>query len=88
MNTKKYDIFIGSIAILAFILLLFETGGLFARHIALIQRLNLFILFIFIFDVMFRFVQSGEGLSYLRRNWFDLVVFIPFIQTILGEILP
>ncbi|MFA5100132.1 MAG: TrkH family potassium uptake protein [Candidatus Omnitrophota bacterium] len=84
MKPKKYDYFIGSVAILALILLLAELSSFFNAFLPFIKTLNLCCLLIFISDVLFRFAFFKDKLEYLRRNWFDFIILIPLVQFIRG----
>lgn len=76
----KADYFIGFIAGLAFLLLFFENSTYLKPYSHIIGEVNLVISLIFILDVFLRFLASPNKKEHLRHNWFDLIVFVPFIQ--------
>jgi len=84
MRGKKLDYLVGLVAVLAFFLLLFENSGFFAPYSSLILKFNLIVLAIFIADVLLGFMVSSDKLTHIKRNWFNLIVFVPLIQFIHG----
>jgi trk system potassium uptake protein TrkH len=84
MRMKKFDYFIGIIALFAFLLLMAELSSLFEAYASFIMTANLIILLLFIGDVVLRFVFSKDKKKYFKANWFDLIVFIPLIRFIRG----
>jgi trk system potassium uptake protein TrkH len=69
----------GPLALLGFFLLMFEQTALMRSYPVLVQQINLSILGLFALDVLLNWAASREGWRYLRRQWFDLVIFVPLI---------
>jgi trk system potassium uptake protein TrkH len=77
--TDWLNTLIGPLALLGFFLLLFEQTEWMRAHPVLVQQINLSILGLFALNVMLNWVTSRGGLRYWRRQWFDLIVFVPLI---------
>lgn len=77
--TDRLNLLIGPLALAGFFLLIFEQTDLMRAHPELIHQLNLSILGLFAVDVLMNWLASREGLRYLRRHWFDLIVFVPLV---------
>jgi len=52
---KKLDLFIGIVALFAFLLLMGELSSLFPAYTGFFRAMNIAILFLFILDVLLRF---------------------------------
>ena len=74
------DFLVGFIAVFAFLLLFLENFAYLKPYSYIVGEINLAISLIFIFDVLLRFFASSSKKEYIRHNWFDLIVFVPFIQ--------
>lgn len=70
------------IALLAFVLLLLENTPFGDAHRIGFRWINGTVLLLFAGDVVLRFVSSEQKGSHLKRQWFDLIVFVPLIQYI------
>jgi hypothetical protein len=77
--TVRLNRLTGPLALLGFFLLMFEQTELMRAYPVLVQQINLSILGLFALDVLLNWVASREGWRYLRRQWFDLVIFVPLI---------
>jgi trk system potassium uptake protein TrkH len=80
----KFDYFVGFVAVSAFALLLLENSAYLKPFSQIVGEINLAIALIFILDILLRFFSSSNKKKYLLHNWFDLVVFAPFIQLVQG----
>jgi trk system potassium uptake protein TrkH len=77
---KRFDYFVGIVAVIAFLLLLVELSGHFDRYAYFFRIVNLAVLGIFLIDVVLGFILSSDKLGHLKRNWLDLIVFVPLVQ--------
>lgn len=77
--TDRLNLLIGPLALIGFLLLIFEQTDLMRAHPLLVQQINLSILSLFAVDVLMNWLTGREGLRYLRRHWLDLLVFVPLI---------
>ncbi len=80
----NFDYFVGFTAVFAFLLLLFENIVYLKPYSRIIGEINLAVSLIFILDMLLRLLASPDKKKHLLRNWFDLIVFIPFIQLAQG----
>ncbi len=80
----NFDYFTGFTAVFAFFLLLFENTAYLKPYSHIIGEINLAVVLIFILDVLLRFLASPDKKKHLLRNWFDFIVFVPFIQLAWG----
>ena len=80
MNNKVFDYIIGVVAVAAMFLLTAENTAFGDAHTQFFRIANLLILIIFVADVLFRLVRSADKTAYLKRNFYDLIVFVPLIQ--------
>lgn len=80
MQNRTIDFLIGTVALLAFLLLLIENTAIGDANPELFSQLNLAILLIFAADVLARLALATNRRAHLRRKWFDLVVFVPLVQ--------
>ncbi len=81
---EKFNKLIGFVALCAFGVLVVEVSPYSARYSRMISVLNIGVISLFIADVLLNFLVSRDKKMHLRRNWFDLIVFIPLIQFIQG----
>ena len=82
----KLDTFTGAIAFIAFFLLLFERSGFALPIAAIIKKINLLIMAVFILDVCARIALAPDKLAYIKRRWFDFIAFVPLLQfVVIGE---
>ncbi|MBP6920173.1 MAG: hypothetical protein KBC23_04205 [Candidatus Omnitrophica bacterium] len=81
---RKYDYFIGFIAITAFFVLLVEKSAYLQPYSFLIGEFNLAVSLIFVCDILMRYLAARDRKRYILRNWWDLLVFVPFIQLVRG----
>ncbi len=77
--TDRLNYLIGPLALLGFFLLMFEQTELMRSYPVLVQQINLSILGLFALSVIMNWSASHEGWHYLKRNWFDLIIFVPLI---------
>lgn len=77
---KRFDYFIGAVAIVAFFLLLVELSGYLDRYAPFFRFANMTILALFLIHVVLTFLLSQSKLEHIRRNWLDAIVFIPLVQ--------
>ncbi|MFC1596095.1 TrkH family potassium uptake protein [Candidatus Margulisiibacteriota bacterium] len=84
MNTKVTDYIISFIALFAFLLLLIENSSYFAGFSNTIKLINITILIVFASELCYRFFTSANRPSFLKSNWFSLIVFIPLVQFVTG----
>lgn len=91
MKTKEskftifLDVLIGLVAITSFAILLIQWGfKLSDTHRTLFNSIDTIILYVFITEVILRFLIAPVKEDYFKRNWMDFIVFIPFIQLIQG----
>ncbi len=82
---KVLDRIVGLVAVAAVFLLLAEQAELPSYIVIVLTRINLGILILFLIDVLARIILSPARVRHLKRNWFDLIVFIPFLQLIAGS---
>ena len=68
---KKIDLFIGTVALLAFFLLMAELSSYFDAYAGLLRIINIIILFLFILDVVLRFLLVGSGLALSSGTTFN-----------------
>ena len=61
-------------------MLLLEHTEWLRPHPTLIREINLSMLGLFAIDVTLNWAADWKSPGYLRRHWFDLVVFVPLIQ--------
>ncbi|MFC1761660.1 TrkH family potassium uptake protein [Planctomycetota bacterium] len=80
MKRPYRDISIGVIALMAFFLLLLENTFLGESYRAVFRWANLMVFVLFAGDVLLRFGASERKWDYVKRKWFDLIVFVPLIQ--------
>jgi trk system potassium uptake protein len=80
MNMRLLDTFIGAVALGAFLLLLGEHSPLGVAYADHFYILNFASFLIFATDVLLRIVLAENRAEYLKRKWFDLIVFIPLLQ--------
>ena len=78
--TKNLNYIVGPVALFAFVMLLLEHSEWMRPYPALIRQINLSILGLFAIDVLLNWLAGKKDLAYLKRHWFDLIVFIPLIQ--------
>ncbi|MBC8207403.1 MAG: Trk family potassium uptake protein [Kiritimatiellales bacterium] len=78
--TQRLNYIVGPVAIFAFVLLLLEHSEWLRPHPVLIRQINLSILGLFAVDVLLNWLAGSKDRAYLRRHWFDLIVFVPLIQ--------
>lgn len=81
---KRLDYLIGPLAVFAFLLLLSEHSAYFAPHVALVRKLNVAVLLLFVLDVLLEFALSPDKAAYLKRYWPNLIVFVPLAQLVHG----
>jgi trk system potassium uptake protein TrkH len=81
---RKYDYFIGFVALLAFAILLIENTIYLKPYAFVIGEINLVISLIFVLDILLRYFSCKNRKNYILRNWIDLIVFVPFIQLTRG----
>ncbi|MFH1541563.1 MAG: TrkH family potassium uptake protein [bacterium] len=81
---RKTDYLIGLLAVFALILLMIENSEYLSAYAWLIRYLNISVLFIFVFDVVARFLVCPNKRNHLKANWFDLIVFVPLLQFVQG----
>ncbi|MEW6075665.1 MAG: TrkH family potassium uptake protein [Candidatus Omnitrophota bacterium] len=84
MIKKFVDYFIGVVAVFALLLLLLENSSYLRAYTSIVSIINFVILIIFITDVVARYALSKDRKTHLKHNWFDLIVFVPLLQTIGG----
>jgi trk system potassium uptake protein TrkH len=77
---KRFDNFIGLVAIIGFLLLLIELSDYANRYAAVFRAANATILLLFISDVALRFLLSESKLAHLKHNWLDAIVLVPLVQ--------
>jgi trk system potassium uptake protein TrkH len=77
---KRFDYFIGIVAIVALLLLIVELSGYFDAYAHIFRLANLTVLALFLIDVVLKFILSTNKLVYFKHNWLDLIVFVPLIQ--------
>ena len=77
---KRFDYFIGAVAIVAFFMLLAELSGYLDQYAPYFKYANLVVLALFLLHVAMSFIKSKGKLAHLKRNWLDLIVFIPLVQ--------
>jgi trk system potassium uptake protein len=70
----------GPVALLGFLVLLIEQTEVLRPYPALIRQINLSILGLFAIDVLLNWLIGTKDLSYFKKHWFDLIVFVPLIQ--------
>lgn len=73
----------GPLALAGFFLLIVEQTAPMRAHPVLVQQINLAILGLFAVDVLLSWLASREGLRYLRKHWFDLIVLAPLLPLLL-----
>jgi len=78
--TQRLNYIIGPVALFAFVMLLLEHSEWLRAHPILTRKINLSILALFAIDVMLNWGAGSKDLAYLKKHWFDLVVFVPLIQ--------
>lgn len=78
--TQKLNYIIGPVALFGFVLLILEHSEWMAPYPGLIRQINLWMLGLFAVDVLLNWLAGSKDLVYLRRHWFDLVVFVPLVQ--------
>lgn len=81
---RKYDYFIGFVAITAFLVLLVEKSAYLQPYSFLVGEFNLAVSLIFVCDILMRYLAARDRKRYILRNWWDLLVFVPFIQVVRG----
>lgn len=84
MLLRILDRAVGFVAAMAVVLLLVEQAGISPALADMLRKVNLFILLVFLSDVVLRLLSSQDRLAHLRRNWFDIIVLIPLIQFFSG----
>ncbi len=77
---KRFDYFIGAVAIVAFFMLMAELSGYFDRYAPFFKSANLVVLVLFLTHVALSFIRSKSKREHLKHNWLDLIVFIPLVQ--------
>jgi trk system potassium uptake protein TrkH len=77
---KRFDYFIGAVAIAAFFLLLVELSGYMDQYAGFFQLANMTILALFLIHVVLSFLLSENKREHLKHNWLDAIVFIPLVQ--------
>lgn len=77
---KKFDYFIGVIAVIAFFLLMAELSSYFSAYTHIFRMINLTILCVFILDLILRLFISKNKIKFIKKNPIDFIVFIPLIQ--------
>lgn len=80
----KYDLFIGFTALLGFLILLVENSVFCKPYALVVGEINLAISLIFVCDILLRYFLTRDRRNYFFRHWLDLIVFIPFIQLVVG----
>lgn len=80
MTARIPDYFIGVIAIVAFVALLLENTPFGDAHAQTFTLLDTAVLVVFAVDVVGRYFASKDRKNYIRRHWFDLIVFLPTVQ--------
>ena len=78
--TQRLNYIIGPVALFAFVMLLLEHSEWLRPHTALIRQINLSILGLFAIDVLLNWMAGPKNFPYLKKHWFDLVVFVPLVQ--------
>lgn len=81
---KRFDYFIGGVAVVAFFLLLVELSGYLDAYASVFQTANMAILLLFLLHVLLSFALSPSKIEHLKRNWLDAIVFIPLVQLYRG----
>jgi trk system potassium uptake protein TrkH len=77
---KRFDYFIGAVAIVAFFMLLAELSGYLDQYAEFFRLANLVVLALFLIHVAVSFITSKSKLAHIKHNWLDLIVFIPLVQ--------
>ena len=80
MITRIPDYTIGSIALLAFLLLLTQNTPFGDAHTKVYTILDTVVLLVFACDVIWRFLAAKDRRAHLRQHIIDLIVFIPLLQ--------
>ena len=78
--TQKLNYIVGPVAIFAFVMLLLEHSEWLQPYPVIVRQINLSILGLFAIDVLLNWLAGSKDHAYLRRHWFDLVVFVPLVQ--------
>jgi trk system potassium uptake protein TrkH len=81
---KRFDYFIGAVAIVAFFMLIAELSGYLDRYEAVFKLANLVVLALFLIHVAVSFILSPSKLAHIKHNWLDFIVFIPLVQLYQG----
>ncbi len=81
---KRFDYSIGAVAILAFFMLMAESSGYFDQYARYFKSANLAVLGLFLIHVVISFVKSESKREHLKRNWLDIIVFVPLVQIYQG----
>ncbi len=77
---KRFDYLIGAVAIVAFFMLIAELSGYLDQYARYFKFANLAVLVLFVAHVGASFLLSKNKLGHFKRNWLDLIVFIPIVQ--------
>jgi len=77
---KRFDHFIGAVAIIAFFMLLAELCGYLDQYAHFFKFANLTVIALFVLHVVASFLLSRNKREHFKRNWLDLIVFIPLVQ--------
>ncbi|MBU4304137.1 MAG: TrkH family potassium uptake protein [Candidatus Omnitrophica bacterium] len=82
---KWLDYLIGVVAGIAFLVLLIQWGfKLGDSHRRLFNTIDSIVLCVFLLETVLRFLLTPEKKGYLKKNWIDLIVFVPFVQFVRG----
>lgn len=78
--TEKLNYIIGPLALFGFLLLLVEHTAWAQQFPDAIRTINLSMLGLFAIDVLLNFSAAKKYSKWLKRHWFDFIVFVPLIQ--------
>lgn len=79
------DWVIGIVAAASFLILLLQWGlQLGDTYREIFNKIDVIVLFVFLFDIIIRFIAAPQKKGYFKNHWMDLIVFIPFIQYVQG----
>jgi len=82
---KVLDCVIGVVAGISFLVLILQWGlQLGDTYRNLFNKIDTAVLFIFVFDIIIRFLFAPVKKGYFKSHWMDLIILIPFIQFIQG----
>lgn len=81
---KILDRTVGIVAAIAVALLLVEQADIPPVMAAVIQKVNLAVLLLFLADSVLRLLHSRDRIAHLRHNWFDAIVMVPLVQFLSG----